>query len=206
MNLQTILEQCGLHHATVLSPTALSALRIQRTPSAEPIGERWAVLGAMSPRMHAEIARGAHAPGFRYSVFETPLGQMFFILTVQAGPSQARILCNLRDPALRTLLHGAARDRLLTVLLHDAVSTDVALYKMPFYAEDLAPLMGLREESELPVVRHALIELAQTALLLRQDKGRLRCDGHPDVMEVTVSTALWSPESNALADMRNTVH
>lgn len=206
MNLQTILAQCGLHHATVLSPTAVSALRIQRTPSAEAIDERWAVLGAMSHHMHAEIARGAHSPGFRYSVFETPLRQMFFILTVQAGPSQARILCNLRDPALRSLLHGAARDRLLTVLLHDAVSTDVALYKMPFYAEDLAPLMGLVDESEVPSEKLALIELAKAALRLRQDKAGLRCAGHPEVIDVTVSTAVWSPESSSLSDMQNTMH
>lgn len=190
MNFRKSLDAFGMYNGSVLTPELARALSEQQKAKQLPL-TGYGLVGWISPKMHAQIEAHPDAIGWRLTAFETQLKQMLLIVTVQAGQFQGRLLMHLADPNVQEMLKWCAHNGHMQLVLGVPEQVKVVRYNPPFYQEDLGPLLALAAESRhLPMV-HTLVEFAESAIELMQQKDKLVCSGMGTVEEVTVTSILW---------------
>lgn len=184
-----LLEGIGMHHGLILTPENANEI-MKNSRSVDKNG--YGLVGWMSQKMRKSIEENPEKTGWRVTAFETYEKQIFFVLTIQAGTSQARFLTHLSDPKILKMLNWCEKSGYLTILLSVPGKLGCFHFRPEFSPKDLEPILKLSTKIQQLSGPHLLIEMAIAAAELKKNAEKLTCGDMPTVDDVSVNSVLWN--------------
>lgn len=192
------LEHIGIFRGGILTPDDFADL-LEAAGKPVPALEGWGFTVPMSNAAARAIRRSSKNLALSAGVFESPLGLLLLVVTLQAASAQVRIVADLADSRIQQLLRWSLERGTMTFLC-GARSAGQA--RLVVHAVEKSDISSILEHVTTPCsvsFLHHAVEMASAAWILTGPDYIDSSDSAIKVREVSVCTIL--PNTAGIAEM-----
>jgi len=192
------LEHLGIFRGGILTPDDFADL-VEGAGNPVPALEGWGFTVPMSKAAARAIRRSSKKLALSAGVFESPLGLLLLVVTLQAASTQVRIVSDLTDLRIQQLLRWSLERGTMTFLCGARSDGRTRLVVHGVEKSDISSLLEHTPTScSVPFLHHA-VEMASAAWILKEPGYIDSSDSAIKVREVSVCTIL--PNTAGIAEM-----
>lgn len=192
------LEHLGIFRGGILTPDGFADL-VEAAGKPVPALEGWGFTVPMSKAAARAIRRSSKNLALSAGVFESPLGLLLLVVTLQAASTQVRIVADLADSRIQQLLRWSLERGTMTFLCGARSAGQARLVVHGVEKNDVSRILEHETTPCSVSFLHHAVEMASAAWILKEPDYIDSADTSVKVREVSVCTIL--PNTASIAQM-----